>query len=144
MPADHPQDPALELDLSQPSILLVDDHEQVRASLRAWLSAIFPAFTYLEAGSGEEALQVAWEQKPRLVLMDIGLPGISGLEAARAILRRQPGMKVVMLSIHDETRYRENAAAVGASDFVSKSNMRAELIPAIMKALENTAEESQG
>lgn len=120
---------------SPPKILIVDDHTSVRDSLCDWLGLNFPDYEFLEAEDGEEAIRVAAEHAPLLVLMDIGLPGISGLEAARAILTRHPAIKVVMLSIHDESRYRADARNIGASAFVSKVDMPAGLIPAIVNAL---------
>lgn len=120
----------------RPSILLVEDHDQVRSLLRDWLSAIFPQFAFPEAASGEQAIQLAAAHQPRLVLMDISLPGISGLEAARIILSNQPATRLVMLSIHDELSYRNDAAHLGASAFVSKATMRTTLIPALIQALE--------
>ncbi|MFV9507256.1 MAG: response regulator [Oscillochloridaceae bacterium umkhey_bin13] len=123
-------------DPSLPVILVVEDHEQVRASLLAWLSVIFPQFRFIEAASGEQALELVTSYLPRLVLMDIGLPGMSGLEAARTILHHYPTIKVVMLSIHDEASYRDDARQLGASGFVAKAQMRTSLIPALLQALE--------
>lgn len=120
---------------SSQKILIVDDHATVRTSLRDWLKGTFPQFEFLEAEDGEQAMQLAAQRRPQLVLMDIGLPGISGLAAARAILTDQPDTKVVILSIHDEARYRADADKLGASAFISKADMRSGLIPAIVNAL---------
>lgn len=119
-----------------PAILVVEDHDQVRASLLAWLSIVFPQFRFIEAASGEQAIALAASMLPRLVLMDIGLPGMSGLEAARTILRNHQSIRVVMLSIHDEASYRDDALQLGASGFVAKAQMRTSLIPALLQALE--------
>ena len=121
-------------------ILIVDDNAPVRSSLHDWLRSSFPDFEFLEGEDGERAVQLAAQHQPRLVLMDIGLPGISGLEAARAILASQPATKVVILSIHDEARYRADADEIGASAFVSKADMRLGLIPAIVRALSSEDE----
>ena len=63
------------------NILIVEDHEIVRQSLREWLELSFPHYHLLEATSGEEAVTIARTMSPRLIIMDIGLPGMSGIEA---------------------------------------------------------------
>jgi DNA-binding NarL/FixJ family response regulator len=127
-----------QIDEDHPRILLVDDHDQVRAALYAWLRAALPHFAYLEAASGEEAIRLAIAHHPCLVIIDIALPGMSGIDAAGVMLKYLPELKVVVLSIHDEACYRDDAARVGVSAFVSKSNMRTQLFPALLHALSTT------
>lgn len=119
----------------RPIILVVEDHDHVRASLRDWLSAIFPHVALLEAGSGEQAILLSAAHTPHVVLMDIGLPDMSGLEAARIILQRHPAIRVIMLSIYDEARYRDDASRIGASGFISKASMHTTLIPTLAQVL---------
>jgi len=128
-------DEVRQTDHTSQKILIVDDHDQVRASLRAWLGAVFPEYEYLGADSGENAIALAEEHEPCLVLMDIGLPGMNGFEAVHRIIMRNPETKIAMLSLQDESHYRDVAGNIGANAFVSKSKISTELIPAVTKLL---------
>lgn len=112
-------------------ILIVDDHPAVRRSLTDWLSGHFPGFEILTAASGEEAVSLAEQWAPALVLMDLGLPGINGLEATRQIKALLPDCDVVMLTIHEGEAYRAEALAAGASDYVPKRTMQTALLPIV-------------
>jgi DNA-binding NarL/FixJ family response regulator len=112
-------------------LLIVEDHATLRASLRDWMRSAFPDCQVLEAQSGEEAVELAAAHRPRLVLMDISLPGMNGIEATRQIKDTLPQTSVVMLSIHAAQRYRMEAEAAGASAYVTKAKMRTELIPTV-------------
>ena len=116
-------------------ILIVEDHQGVRKSLREWLELSFPQYQLLEAATGEEAITMAQDASPCLVLMDIGLPGISGIEAAQAIRESVPASRVVMLTIYDDEDYRTHAAAAGASAYVAKRNVKTDLLPTIRRIL---------
>ena len=119
----------------QPTILIVEDHAVVRRSLCAWLSVMLPDCRLVEAQSGEEALALTDAQPPDLVLMDIGLPGMNGIEATRRIKAIAPKTPVVMLSIHEEEAFKLDATAAGASAFVCKRVMQTELMPVIQTLL---------
>lgn len=113
------------------TLLVVEDHSTVLAAVCALLSAAFPACRILAAESGEQALDLCASDAPRVVVMDIGLPGIDGIEATRQIKARLPDTAVVMHSGSDMATYRDAAAAAGASAFVSKHKTLGELVPAI-------------
>jgi DNA-binding NarL/FixJ family response regulator len=113
------------------TILIVDDHDVVRRSLREWLGAVFPSFDLLEVATGEEAVSVASERSLQAVVMDIGLPCMSGIEATRLIKKAAPATEVIILTMHEDTAYRVDAAAAGASAYVAKGKMRAELVPTL-------------
>jgi DNA-binding NarL/FixJ family response regulator len=117
------------------SILIVEDHQGVRQSLREWLELSFPQYQLVEAASGEEALQVVQTARPRLVIMDIGLPGINGIEAAQGIKTALPATRLVMLTIYDDEAHRADAAAAGASAYVPKRKVQTELLPIITRLL---------
>ena len=117
------------------TILIVDDHDAMRASLSGWISTIFPDSRCLAASSGEDAVALTADQLPELVLMDIGLPGINGIEAIRRIKTAAPRTQVVVLSIHEAAHYRADAAAAGASAYVTKRRMHTELIPVLTQQL---------
>ncbi len=116
-------------------ILIVDDVGVVRANLREWLEAVFPAAHVSEAASGEEAVAMAEEEGPHVVVMDIALPGINGIEAARRIKAIRPGARVVMLTIHEESDYRREAESAGADAYVFKRRMASDLIPAVTRLM---------
>jgi len=118
-----------------PTILIVEDHDAVRASLRDWLSATFPNLDCLEARTGEEAVALVPGRPPALVLMDVALPGMNGIEATRRIKLDAPQTQVVILSIHEDAHYQLDAATAGASAYVPKRRMHVELIPIITKLL---------
>jgi DNA-binding NarL/FixJ family response regulator len=116
-------------------ILIVEDHPLVRSSLLAWLTPAFADCGFREAVSGEEAIELAAAQPPAVVLMDVGLPNINGIEAARIIKTASPRTRIIMLSIQEASTYLEAAAAAGASAYIPKRRMIPDLIPAVQKLL---------
>jgi DNA-binding NarL/FixJ family response regulator len=111
--------------------------------LRDWLAVEFPQCRVIEAASGEQALALIQIESPRLVIMDISLPGMSGIEATRQIRATLPSVQIVMLAIHNGAAYRADAAAAGASAFVPKCAMQTELIPTLAALLANSVHEGQ-
>jgi DNA-binding NarL/FixJ family response regulator len=118
-----------------PHILIVEDHQGVRQSLREWLELSFPDYQLLEAKNGEDAINVAQTMSPGLVIMDIGLPGMSGIEAAQNIKAAVPETRVVMLTIYDDEAHRSDAAAAGVSAYVPKRKVQTELLPVLTRLL---------
>ena len=118
-----------------PHILIVEDHQGVRQSLREWLELSFPHYQLLEAKSGEEAITVVQTTSPCLVIMDIGLPGMSGIEAAQSIKAAAPETRVVVLTIYDDEAHRAGAAAAGVNAYVPKRKVQTELLPVLTKLL---------
>ena len=119
------------------TILIVEDHDAVRTSLREWLEAVFPEYLVMEATSGEEAVAMAQVTSPHVVVMDIILPQMVGIEATRRIWADVPTAEVVILTIHEAEAYRAAAAAAGASAYVPKRVMQTELIPILTALLVN-------
>ena len=124
-----------------PHILIVEDHQGVRQSLREWLELSFPDYQLLEANSGEEAVTMAQTMSPCLVIMDIGLPGMSGIEAAQGIKAAAPATRVVMLTIYDDEAHKADAAAAGVSAYVPKRKVQTELLPVLTRLLAEDREE---
>ena len=115
--------------------MVVEDHPATLAALLELLAAAFPACALLAAEGADEALRLCAAAAPRVVIMDIALPGMSGIEATRRIKASFPDTQVVMHSSFDMRVYREGAAAAGASAFVRKSSVVGELLPAVARLL---------
>jgi two-component system, OmpR family, KDP operon response regulator KdpE len=122
------------------TILAIDDEPQIRRVLRATLSA--QGYTILEAKSGEEALETIRHERVDLVLLDVNLPGISGLETCREI-RSASDVPIIMLTVHNAEQDKVQALDAGADDYVVKPFGSEELMARIRAALRrsSTAEE---
>lgn len=112
-------------------LLLVDDHEIVRAGLRMLFMAEEDIEIVGEIGSGEEALEAVRQLKPDVVLMDVAMPGISGIEATRQIKKIDPGAAVLALTMHEDEQYFFQMLDAGASGYVPKRAAPDDLISAI-------------
>jgi DNA-binding NarL/FixJ family response regulator len=108
-------------------ILLVDNHTLVRAGIRALLEQIPNVLVVGEAGDGREALKLVEQYRPHLVLMDITMPVMNGLEATVRLVKEFPGTRVVMLSVHTDEEYVLQALRAGAVGYLLKDAGRAEL-----------------
>jgi len=117
------------------TVLIVEDNDDMRAGVLKLLVSQFPDVVFLEAKSGEDAVSIISSRKPNVVLMDIGLPKMSGIEATRHIKKALPNATVIMLTIHVESVYKDASFSAGASDYVSKQDMRKELIPVLERLL---------
>ncbi|OGO16349.1 MAG: hypothetical protein A2Y93_09715 [Chloroflexi bacterium RBG_13_68_17] len=115
-------------------LLLVDDHAVVRSGLRMLLEDQGGMEIVGEAGTAEEALLAVTQLAPDVVLMDIGLPGLSGIEAAREIRRLRPETAVVALTIHEDEEYFFKMLEAGAVGYVPKRAAPEELVSAIQAA----------
>lgn len=112
-------------------ILLCDDHLLIRASLKSLIGE-FPSVQVVgEAGDGREALEHAGKLQPHVVLMDIAMPGLNGLEATRRLVKDHPQVRVVMLSMHADESHVLQALRAGASGYVLKGSAPRELEMAI-------------
>lgn len=107
----------------------------MRKSLRQWLEGAFPKYQFIEAATGEQAIAITQEQAPCAVIMDIRLPGMNGIETTRHIKATMPTTQVVILTIHEEKAFRNDAASAGASAYVPKRIMRKKLLPALAAVL---------
>jgi DNA-binding NarL/FixJ family response regulator len=112
-------------------ILVVDDHEVVRRVVCSLLSRDSAVDVICQTADGEEAVRKAGELEPDLVLLDISLPGISGIEAARRIRVVSPNSHIIFLSQHDSLQMVENAMGVGGLGYVAKIDAGLELLKAI-------------
>jgi len=116
-------------------ILIVDDHPIVRAGLRRLLSAE-AGFELCEAASGREALSAFKEQQPTLVILDLNLPGIGGLEVLVRLKAGAPDARVLVLSMHDDETHVTRALRAGAAGYLTKNAPPEELLEAIGRVAE--------
>jgi DNA-binding NarL/FixJ family response regulator len=116
-------------------VLLADDHQIVRDGLRALIQSQIGFEVVAEAQEGREAVRLAVELAPDVVVMDIAMPDLNGIEATRQIRQRLPAVKVIALSAHADTRMASGMLGAGASGFVPKDAAFEELAVAIQTVL---------
>lgn len=114
-------------------VMVVDDHRLVRVALTAMLADARGIEVVGQAESGEEALALARELGPNVVLMDLRMPGIGGLEATRRLLRVDPGLRVLVVTACTEDPFPAQSIKAGAAGFLTKGASRDELVGAIRK-----------
>jgi len=124
------------LQMASLRVLLVDDHEVARRGIRSVLAADPGLRVVGEVGDGEEAVQRAREIHPDLVLLDIGLPGMSGIDVARGIREVSPQTRIIFVSQHDSILLAQDALRAGASAYVVKSDAGRDLLAAVEAAQE--------
>jgi DNA-binding NarL/FixJ family response regulator len=113
------------------TVLLVDDHSLVRRGFRRMLEDDPGIVVVGEAEDGHQAVQLAAELHPRVVVMDFGLPSMNGAVAARHILRTAPDTAILMLSMHSEVTYVRTCLEAGARGYLLKSAMDLEMVAAV-------------
>jgi len=117
------------------SVLLVDDHSLVRRGFRRMLQDERDITVVGEAGDGPEAIRLAQQLRPRIIVMDCALPGMNGLEAMRRIIEISPESSVLMLSMHTEETLVRQALDSGARGYILKNAIDLELGTAIRKVM---------
>jgi len=121
------------------TILLAEDHALVREGLRLMLNLEEDMQVVAEAPDGRQVVPLALEHHPEVVLMDIAMPGLNGLEATRQLLKELPGTKVIILSAHGDDAYVKNAAEAGVAGFVIKQDSARNVCRAIRLVHEGRA-----
>lgn len=114
-------------------VILVDDHAVVRAGFRMLLSTETDIDVIAEAERGEAACQLYLEQQPDVMVLDLSMPGIGGLESIRRICNRDSNAKILVFSVHDEMVYVDRAMKAGAKGYISKNSAPGILVTAIQK-----------
>lgn len=112
-------------------VLLVDDHAILREAIRALFSGYEDIVLVGEAASGREAIEKTRETRPDVVLMDITMPDMDGLEATQRIHRELPNVKILVLTQHENAEYISSSVKVGASGYLPKRAVSADLISAV-------------
>jgi DNA-binding NarL/FixJ family response regulator len=116
-------------------VILADDHTLVRAGIRALLEKLPEVKVIGEAGDGRAVLNLVKAQPPDVVLMDIAMPGLNGLEAAERMARDYPDVRIIILTMHDNEEYVMRALKAGVAGYLLKKSATAELETALHQVL---------
>ena len=116
-------------------ILITDDHAVVRSGLKQILAEEFKRADYGEASSAQEAIDRVWKENWDVVVLDITMPGRSGLEALKEIKKSKPKLPVLVLSMHPEDQFAVRLLKIGASGYMTKESAPNELVGAVRKVM---------
>ncbi len=116
-------------------ILIADDHAVVRQGLKQILAEEFKRALFGEAANAQQALERVWAQQWDVVVLDVTMPGRSGLEVLKEIKRSRPNLPVVMLSMHPEDQFAMRLLKAGAAGYMTKESAPEELVGAVRKAM---------
>ena len=126
---------ATKLNAKRPTILIVEDNDKLRTALAEWLNGELKERSFFLAESAENAIEIVKMHHPAIVIMDLQLPRMNGIEAIRNIKLISPHTQAVILTVMKDPAFIDVAMAAGATSFIHKQHMHAELIPAITKLL---------
>lgn len=115
-------------------ILIADDHDVVRTGLRLLLRSSPEFVVVAEASNGEEAVRLAAKHTPDVVIMDISMPGLDGIEATKIITKQNPGVRVIILSVHEDEEYAYQVLRAGACGYLLKNAGKKEIFDAVRSA----------
>lgn len=116
---------------TQVRVLLVDDHALVRHGLRRILEDESDLQVVGEAGGGEEAISLALVVRPDVIVLDMAMPDINGLQAAREILKQRPGSRILVLSMYADEQYVRNALDAGVQGYILKGALATDMVRAV-------------
>lgn len=117
--------------MNKTSVLIVDDHAVVRKGLRLMIESQSDLSVVGEAGTLAEAMQIAERTKPKIITLDLSMPGPSGVASVDRLRAAAPDARILVVTMHDDPAFVRSAVAMGASGFVSKSAADSELVAAI-------------
>jgi len=119
-----------------PRVMIVDDHAFIRRGVQSILNSV-PGWELCgEAENGVAAIRLAGDLKPDVIIMDVSMPGLNGLEATRIIHEAQPSVKIVLLTLHDSTEVLRSGFHAGAQGYLLKSEAEQELLRALQAVTE--------
>jgi DNA-binding NarL/FixJ family response regulator len=124
-------------------VLLVDDHEPFLRVAADFLQRHHELVVGGVARGGEEALAQAQDLQPHVILIDLNMPGLNGLEAIPRLRAMLPEAGIIVLTLLDVNIYRQSALAAGADDFVAKANLTTDLLPAIRRVVQTVQSEPE-
>ena len=115
------------------TVLIVDDNAQLRALMREIVAEESDLHVVGEAADGVEAMRLIQELRPDIVLLDLVMPQVNGLEVLRWTKAEHPKIKVIIVTVHDEDAYRQAAEASGADAFLLKKTLGTDLLPTLQR-----------
>jgi two-component system invasion response regulator UvrY len=118
------------------NILIADDHVNVRRGLRELIADAFSSARFSEVSNGDEVLEQLPSIQPDILLLDINMPGRSGMEILKEVKDAYPLMPVIMVSVQAENQYALRCLRAGAAEYVNKNSASEELVPAIRKIMD--------
>jgi DNA-binding NarL/FixJ family response regulator len=118
-------------------IMLVDDHRMIRNTLSQWLLNKCPNSEIITAISGKDALAILESHTVDLIIMDINMPGMNGIEATKAVKAIWPTIPIIVLTVKEDNYYRQIAVDAGADAYVIKRQIYAKLVPMIRALLQS-------
>ncbi|WP_414691721.1 response regulator [Novimethylophilus sp.] len=124
--------------------MLVDDHAVVRSGIRRLLEQHAGFVVIAEAESGERAYQLFGEHLPDIAVMDLTMPGMGGMEAIRRIIARYPAARLLVLSMHENAAFANQALKAGAQGYLAKNSLAEELVDALEAIIKNQTYISSG
>jgi DNA-binding NarL/FixJ family response regulator len=117
---------------TMPRVLVVDDHAFIRRGVQTILHP-FPEWELCgEADNGNDAIRLTQELKPEVIIMDLSMPGLNGIEATRAIRKTHPDVKIVLLTLHESAELVRSAFRAGATGYLLKTDAEQELVKALI------------
>ncbi len=116
-------------------VLLVDDHPVIRQGIRRILTHAFSDFTVAEAETGEQAIEFSHASVWDLIILDLSLPGLSGLDVIRDVRQIQPQARIIVVSVHSPHQFARRALSVGAAAYLEKSAAPEEMVKAVNEVL---------
>jgi len=120
-----------------PTVVIADDHEIVREGIRRILTRLRPSWEIRgEAADGRQAVELVKELTPDVVILDVTMPGMSGLDAAREIARVMPASRILIYTVHDSDWLKSEIRDTGAHGYVQKSQVARDLVVAIEQVLD--------
>ena len=120
-------------------VLLVDDHPVIRQGIRRILTQAFSDFTVAEADTGEQAIALSQASAWDLIILDLSLPGLNGLDVIRDVRRVQPQARIIVVSVHPPHQFARRAQSVGAAAYLEKSAAPEEMVKAVREVLAGRA-----
>lgn len=118
-------------------LMLADDHDLVRTGLKRLLEDISDFNIVAEATSGDEAITLAREHAPNVILMDINMPGMTGIDASKKILQRDKGIKIIIVTMNEDETVAQRLLKIGAAGYLTKGSSIKEIEHAIREVLAN-------
>lgn len=125
--------------MARQTVLIADDHTVLRELLQVQLREWFAELDIIEVEDGERAVAVATETRPDVIIMDLDLPGINGIEATRAIKQLRPDVRIVVLTVHELKAYQTEAKNAGASAYIAKRHIQSKLRNTLASMLKESA-----